>query len=756
MKKIYPNDQCPCGSGKKYKNCCGAASAADSFINDDYFDMPQYHKEGDFSIEEVKEMLDDNRIIKQIHAEYIMLRVLEQERGDSVFGDAYTAFKNRIIEEILSNTLKIHEHKKRIEYLQCLLPYVRNDSRKTHRQFHDISYSSIDTYSMYSSTMDLAETYAMFLLYIYAETSITKITSEESLSIPDNDRLNDVTDTVKRILLDTLPFVGPRLIQFRTFSKNNKYLDDDIKGVRGEDVRARFFLACGKRDIRMAYKLLGELRMISPEEIDYYEGYVDYSDEQYEDALHYLRKVKTSSKKFLMTKALILECYAMLGDVKNFMESIEGDCPLSYDFVRYAAQLLIKNSEIGDVNVYQIVSQQKYSGLEDLGYRELVRRNSFDAMIEGEKILREYTTIKKIYDINELRPQEKNLLKKYNQIIRFYLRGSDFFSVDNTPAFSEGAMGESLAMGIMALIRDKYIGHGKFPPTSPRVTLDDRLFAFEALYRLGLYEGFYHQVSYALEWFKSVSYKPKAVALLKKAYVEGLFVKNNDSALQEYIKTTFYKKDTSFENDILSIKMRKALSSSCYVAYEAAEWQYRRSLEEDYGWKDAGMISLAYFRIVERMINEEIIARTAQKIGASAKERFKKIKAELSDSEKKKLVSKWSDILSAMQKVLRGKDPGLMLGSLEHYFKIIGTDYNEKDELACLFRNTTKEILTKEGFEILIDDHYLEECLNSEKRSKFRNPPAHCKYLPYGTAKECREYTCDLLYLIHTCLTKDN
>lgn len=23
MKKIYPNDPCPCGSGKKYKKCCG-------------------------------------------------------------------------------------------------------------------------------------------------------------------------------------------------------------------------------------------------------------------------------------------------------------------------------------------------------------------------------------------------------------------------------------------------------------------------------------------------------------------------------------------------------------------------------------------------------------------------------------------------------------------------------------------------------------------------------------------------------------
>lgn len=26
-KKIYPNDPCPCGSGKKYKNCCGRNQA---------------------------------------------------------------------------------------------------------------------------------------------------------------------------------------------------------------------------------------------------------------------------------------------------------------------------------------------------------------------------------------------------------------------------------------------------------------------------------------------------------------------------------------------------------------------------------------------------------------------------------------------------------------------------------------------------------------------------------------------------------
>ena len=26
-KKVYPNDPCPCGSGKKYKQCCGRKGA---------------------------------------------------------------------------------------------------------------------------------------------------------------------------------------------------------------------------------------------------------------------------------------------------------------------------------------------------------------------------------------------------------------------------------------------------------------------------------------------------------------------------------------------------------------------------------------------------------------------------------------------------------------------------------------------------------------------------------------------------------
>lgn len=756
MKKIYPNDPCPCGSGKKYKHCCGSSDKATSKNEDVEFDGNLLHRAGGFTEREVEALINDPQIVRGIYSELLKLQVLKGERGRSVFYDAYSNFKMRTIQQIQDGKFEIEAHKERVTYLKGLLPYIKEKKNRTHRQFHDIAYSALDVYEGYSSIMDLTETYAMFLLYMYSECHDTKSDLAETIDKSCVIDFVPVSKAIKTVLLDMLPFVGPRLVHFKTITDDNKYLDDNIVGVRDEDVRSRFFLACGKRDIRMAYKLIGDLRLIAPKEIDYYEGYVDYSDEHYEDALHYLKKIDKSSKYYLETKMLMLECYALIGNEEDFFTLInEKEAPLCFDFVRFAAQLLIKNTDALNKNIYQIVSEGEYSDAEDLGYRELVRRNSFEAMIEGANLLRKYEGYKKIYDALELKNDEKDSLRRDNQIIRFFLMGGDFFLIDNNNALSEGAMGEELITGIMNLIRDKYMGHDNIIPTCPEVTVDDQLFAFEALYNLGIYEGFYRQVSYALDWFKVFSYKPKAAALLKKAFVEGMVIKDNDKNLQNYVKETFYSNDDPKDN-LLYVKMRTALSPACFVAYEAAEWQYKKSTEEDYGWKDAGMISLSFFRIVELMINEAIIFETAKQKGTIIKSLFSDISKQLSGSEKekKKFRAKWSIINSTMQDLLKGKGPGLMLGSLEYYFKSIGSEYDDQDEIAKELRNTTKELLTEKGFELLIEKGYLEKALSSENRAKYRNPPAHCKYLPYGTARECREYTCDLLYLIYTSLRK--
>ena len=43
--KIYPNDPCPCGSGKKYKKCCGRTQAINNGCPKAFLDIQDYNIE---------------------------------------------------------------------------------------------------------------------------------------------------------------------------------------------------------------------------------------------------------------------------------------------------------------------------------------------------------------------------------------------------------------------------------------------------------------------------------------------------------------------------------------------------------------------------------------------------------------------------------------------------------------------------------------------------------------------------------------
>ena len=84
------------------------------------------------------------------------------------------------------------------------------------------------------------------------------------------------------------------------------------------------------------------------------------------------------------------------------------------------------------------------------------------------------------------------------------------------------------------------------------------------------------------------------------------------------------------------------------------------------------------------------------------------------------------------------KDGGFMLGVLDHFLRNIGSEYDMADGLATLVRKQLPIVLNSYGLE-KFEDGFFEEMTKDEIRNKFRNPPAHTKYLPYETACECRE-----------------
>ena len=300
-------------------------------------------------------------------------------------------WRNGLFDATVRNNVKANDFEltpaKQMERIMKLLP--RRESLKAtvlHSEMRNVNLASANAYNSYSSRSDVAEIYAAYLLYGYSEVKLFDKAVEYDNSLK---KYHDVKEKIllqlENMIIQAAPYTGPKLVTFTVASKNDKYLDDDIENTRKEDIIARFRLACGRKDTRMTYKLLGELRQVDPEGKDYYEGYADYSDEQYEDAIHYLQKVEENTFYYPQAVTLLMECYAMLGDEEGFLKVLRRcqSNQISFDYISYVTQLLIDNAEKCADDIYSQVCTLKYSKDPDNNFRGTVRWYEFATGIRG-------------------------------------------------------------------------------------------------------------------------------------------------------------------------------------------------------------------------------------------------------------------------------------------------------------------------------------------------------------------------------------
>ena len=207
---------------------------------------------------------------------------------------------------------------------------------------------------------------------------------------------------------------------------------------------------------------------------------------------------------------------------------------------------------------------------------------------------------------------------------------------------------------------------------------------------------------------------------------------------------TFSRRITNgYKRALLSI----LLDSKAEVAYEIAQMQIKSAIENEFVWEDAGPISLSYFRILELEINRMIVKPLCKA------ENFTKIdnvyQKMLADAEAKsqgalkKLKNKWGITFNALRKMQDTTNSvnGMELGPLLHLFELLrSTD----DEMTRVILSIMRPLLNENG-NIALDTGLLSQMISEEKREKFRNPPAHTRYLPLSVALECREYVVDSL-----------
>ena len=207
-------------------------------------------------------------------------------------------------------------------------------------------------------------------------------------------------------------------------------------------------------------------------------------------------------------------------------------------------------------------------------------------------------------------------------------------------------------------------------------------------------------------------------------------------------------------------EIKSTLSDKAKIAYDAATWQYRVTIEEEYGIRDAGMLCLSYMRIVELELNN-IFVQCLRGHGSELRAKFEEKKAQLRGNEKSEFINKWKICVDGFAVEHAEEENGFTLEKLWNLFVILSLhrdrknygvhsdDVNNEDELSIKCKEILQSVLNANGMSALENGRFV-DMIEYDVRNKFRNPPAHTRYVSKETAFECKTYVENILLELYS------
>lgn len=528
-------------------------------------------------------------------------------------------------------------------------------------------------------------------------------------------------------------------------SENLTYLDDDLSGLSITALVNRFCKAVKRRERSVCYKILGSAKDFDSGESDYLESVAHFYDQEYDKAIRFALKVKDGDTDHSSAVSLLLECYARLGDIHRLVDCILDNKDLKYPslLLVYLYQETFLNSEEGnklwlythDAEISKLIDYGNHSAapgtMEDKYYIKLVK-NTVDCVVKIYTECRNtfcYTADGNINLAGSKHCLAPQLLPDFPVFVPIKSL------VRNIPEgvipISEKWLGNFRQMAMRAI--------GIIAGTSSKVTINGQefrsvellLIGLESAYNLDLLTQFKYLLNRNIDTLITCYkyQKDERIAdLILRAFTEESISGNLNEKIKDFVATGL--KDWVDNRSLKQKLVAGKLSAKAKFAIESAEYLYQLSTTIDWGWKDAGMISLAYFRIIEVEINQKLILPTLNSL--SMKQVIKLAKQAPQ--------KQWGKILYKLKNVKKGCISGLMLGEMEIFFNNIGSKSVKGD---C-FAQSIKSSICKQLADVTNISSFISfmenDVLKDTIRDKYRNPPAHTRYLPYETALECREY----------------
>jgi hypothetical protein len=504
--------------------------------------------------------------------------------------------------------------------------------------------------------------------------------------------------------------------------------------------RAAFFHAVAKGDEHVAFKMVGRLREEAHDsgEVTFLEATASFHSNRFEEAIKFAREVPRDAIDWPRAFMLLLESYAYLGDFMPIEAELRA-CPeflFPEYFLRYVCQITIENSPTPEASLERASHViQNALGLSQPGPGafQMWNRHSCQLAVQfieqlrdaslTEAALHQSAVVGAPYDdLEQSLPFQKiqhALVLDGDLVTRLSQLKSD-------DAYKE--------------IVKRLMNYG-----SP-----GRVEYFQALatqWRIGERSVFLDNVLASLD---NLVADPSTEARqgLVWAYQESkLLNRHSDSELlrRKLLEIPLMaEKLNEIEKATASDRLEQTLSPMARLALRSANWDLSQALKEEQLWKDAGMISLGFFRIIELELNERLIFPSLQTVDVNRLAgSLNELRARESGKSTKDATAFWERMLPPLRRAKQERK-GLDLGALELLLakvaKLTGPDVRLKSPI----HGEILRRLTPAGIDAF-QAGTLAHLVDAGAREKFRNPPAHSRYVALPVARECKQYVDNVL-----------
>lgn len=499
--------------------------------------------------------------------------------------------------------------------------------------------------------------------------------------------------------------------------------------------RIAFFDAVVAGDELTAFKLVGRLREEAhdPGEVAFLEATASFHSDRFDEAVKLTREVPTDAVDWPRAFMLKLEALAYLGDFAPIEEELHAHPTFLFPeyFIRYICQIAIENGSMPD-NAFERASHilQDTVGLSQPGSGVFQMWNRYSCQL-GVRFMEQMRDASLTEEaLRQTGGEGEPFEDLLGSLLFRQIQHALALDTDLASRLAQVSSDEAYTEIVKRLMNYGSPGRSEY---------------FQALatqWRIGQRHFFLANVLVALDSLGADS-STEARQVIVWAYQEAKFSGRFSDAERIRVKLADIPDiaDKLFRIDSVNAddRLEQALSPMARLAWRSANWDLTQATKDALLWKDAGMISLGFFRIIELELNERLIAPALQNLDMERLEaNLFALKTREADKQTKDAIAVWERLLPQLRRV-KEERKGLELGALEMLLgkaaKLTGPDAALKSPI----HSEIARRLTSAGADAF-EAGRLASLVDVAAREKFRNPPAHSRYVALPVARECKEY----------------